>query len=269
MERWICPFCNFSQIIGEDSKQTNVVAIELDGALPFQSRYATQAYGCTNPECRRISLSLDLFGFITEGTLGRQRKYLTQRLLPRSSSKPQPDYIPYALREDYAEACAIRDLSPKAAATLVRRCLQGMIRDFCEIIDKKTLNDEIKALRALIDAGHSPSGVTEESVEAIDQVRGIGNIGAHMEKDIGLIVDVDPDEARVLIELVEMLFDEWYVARHRRQERLGRIKSIAKTKQEAKTGLISASSKDEGPTAKDGAIDEQKFGPSESTGTSE
>lgn len=81
MERWICPFCNFSQMIGDDSKQANVVAIELDGALPFQSSYATQAYGCTNPKCRRISLSLDLYGFITEGTLGRQRKYLEHFLL--------------------------------------------------------------------------------------------------------------------------------------------------------------------------------------------
>ena len=30
--------------------------------------------------------------------------------------------------------------------------------------------------------------------QAIDAVRSIGNIGAHMEKDINLIVDVDPEE---------------------------------------------------------------------------
>lgn len=121
-----------------------------------------------------------------------------------------------------------------------------MIRNFCGINDKRTLNDEIKALKVLVDGGHAPSGVTEESVEAIDQVRGIGNIGEHMEKDIDLIVDVDPNEAQVLIELVEMLFDEWYVARHQRQERLGRIKNIAETKHETKNGLIPASPNDEG-----------------------
>lgn len=245
MERWVCPFCNFAQIIDDNSKQTDTVRINLDGGLPSQTFYATQAYSCTNPKCRCISLSLDLFGFVYEGSYGRQRKYLTQRLLPRSSSKPQPDYIPYALREDYDEACAIRDLSPKAAATLVRRCLQGMIRDFCKIHDKKTLNDEIKALKALVDDGHAPSGVTEESVEAIDHVRRIGNIGAHMEKDIDLIVDVDPNEAQLLIELVEMLFDEWYVVRHQRQERLERIKNIAETKQEARKGPVSVDTKDE------------------------
>lgn len=137
--------CNFAQIISDNSKQTDVVAILLEGAIPFQSRYETQAYGCTNPGCRRISLSLNLYGFISHSDGGRQRKYLTQRLLPKFASKPQPEYIPYALREDYDEACSICDLSPKAAATLVQRCLQGMIRDFCKINDKRTLNDEIKA----------------------------------------------------------------------------------------------------------------------------
>ncbi len=236
MERWICPFCNFAQIIGDESKQTDRISIELDGALPYQTNYITTAYGCTNPKCRRISLTLELYGFIYSGSRGSQEKCLTLRLLPQSSSKPQPDYIPYALREDYDEACAIRDLSPKAAATLVRRCLQGMIRDFCKITDKRTLNDEIKALKALVENGHAPSGVTEESIEAIDQVRGIGNIGAHMENDIDLIVNVEPNEAQALIELVEMLFEEWYVARHQRKERLGQIKNIAEMKQEARKG---------------------------------
>jgi len=33
--------------------------------------------------------------------------------------------------------------------------------------------------------------------EAIDAVRKLGNIGAHMEKDINVIVDVDPEEAEL------------------------------------------------------------------------
>lgn len=234
MERWVCKFCNFAQMVDGSSKQTDHIDLDLADIRPPQSRYTITAYACTNPECRQLSLSIDLYGFITKNNVGYQQKYLTKILLPRSTSKPQPDYIPYALREDYDEACAIKHASPKAAATLVRRCLQGMIRDFCKITDKRTLNDEIKTLRAMIDDGRAPSGVTEESVEAIDQVRGIGNIGAHMEKDIDLIVDVDPNEAQVLIELVEMLFDEWYVTRHQRQERLGRIKAISVDKKEAR-----------------------------------
>tara|TARA_Y100000780_G_C13578217_1_gene375656 strand:- start:201 stop:824 length:624 start_codon:yes stop_codon:yes gene_type:complete len=152
-------------------------------------------------------------------------------LLPESKAKRQPEYIPLALREDYVEACKIRDLSPKAAATLARRCLQGMIRDFCDI-RKRTLFDEIKKLREKIDEGNAPKGVSAETMDAIDAVKAIGNIGAHMEKEIDLIVEVDPGEAQSLIELIEMLFDEWYIARHERQERLTRIKSIAAEKAE-------------------------------------
>ena len=236
MERWVCPFCNFAQMIGDDSKQIDIINITLQGASPAQTSYRTDAYGCTNPDCRHISLSLKLSGFIYKGGIGKQRTILVQRLLPKSTSKPQPNFIPFALRNDYDEACAIRELSPKAAATLVRRCLQGMIRDFCNISDKRNLDQEIKALKELVTDGRAPSGVTEESVQAIDKIRQIGNIGAHMEKDIDHIVDVDPNEAQVLIELVEMLFDEWYVARHQRQQRLERIKDIAEIKQEAKKG---------------------------------
>jgi hypothetical protein len=151
------------------------------------------------------------------------------QLMPESSATPQPDYIPDPITESYYEACKIIDLSPKASATLARRCLQGMIRDFCGIA-KGTLDAEIKELKAQVDQGKAPAGVTSESVEAIDHVRSIGNIGAHMEKDINLIVDVDPGEAQALIELIELLFDEWYVARDQRQKKLSHIAAIAADK---------------------------------------
>ncbi len=51
-----------------------------------------------------------------------------------------------------------------------------------------------------------------------------------MEADINVIVDVDPEEAQILIQLVELLFSEWYVAREARGRALARIKSIADNK---------------------------------------
>ena len=106
-----------------------------------------------------------------------------------------------------------------------------MIRDFCQIT-KGTLAKEIEALKEAVDGGRAPAGVTSETVEAIDHVRSIGNIGAHMEKEIDLIVSVDPDEAQVLIELVEMLFEEWYVARDARQKKLAAITKIGADKKQ-------------------------------------
>jgi len=45
-----------------------------------------------------------------------------------------------------------------------------------------------------------------------------------MEKDINIIVDVDPDEAAQLIGLIEILMKDWYITRY---ERLEHLKSVA------------------------------------------
>jgi hypothetical protein len=70
--------------------------------------------------------------------------------------------------------------------------------------------------------------------EAIDAVRKVGNIGAHMERDIDLIVDVDPNEAELLINLIEMLFQDWYINREERKKRLQSIVDIGSQKTDAK-----------------------------------
>ncbi|MGT2429378.1 hypothetical protein ACU4HD_12705 [Cupriavidus basilensis] len=44
--------------------------------------------------------------------------------------------------------------------------------------------------------------------DSIEAVRKIGNIGARMEKDIDVIVDVEPEEAGLLIGLIESLIDD-------------------------------------------------------------
>jgi hypothetical protein len=193
---------------------------------------------CANADCKELSMTIWLMttsGYAVNGWQDTKIKSVFQ-LLPSSSAKPQPDYIPAPLREDYNEACAVRDLSPKASATLARRCLQGMIRDFCKV-NKQTLDQEIKALRALVDAGAAPHGVTQESVDGIDHVRKIGNIGAHMEADVNLIVEIEPEEAQVLIELIETLFDEWYVAQYKRDQKFVNLKALADSKKEALQGL--------------------------------
>ncbi|MGA2896385.1 MAG: DUF4145 domain-containing protein [Acidobacteriaceae bacterium] len=132
---------------------------------------------------------------------------------------------------DYTEACLIAEKSPKASATLARRCLQGMIRDFHNI-QKDRLVDEIKVIKDRIDP---------LTWEAIDAVRSIGNIGAHMEKEINLIVDVDEGEAQELIKLIELLIDDWYVTRYNRQIQLASVMKIKAAKDAAKKAAAPAS----------------------------
>lgn len=132
-----------------------------------------------------------------------------------------PEYIPDSIKSDYYEANAIVDLSPKASATLARRCLQGMIRDFWGITGK-TLFKEIEALESKIPA---------DQWRVINGLRRLGNIGAHMESDVNTIVDIDPDEARKLLKLIELLFKDWYVQRHEREALYNEIIAADQEKQ--------------------------------------
>ncbi|MGI8425936.1 MAG: DUF4145 domain-containing protein [Actinomycetota bacterium] len=141
-------------------------------------------------------------------------------LVPSSKAKAFPDYIPTAVLADYREACAIRDLSPKGSATLSRRCLQGVLRDFWDVKSGR-LVDEIDQIKDKVDP---------LTWSAIDALRRLGNIGAHMEKDVNLIVDVDPDEAILLIDLIETLLREWYVAREERKARMSALVSAVSGK---------------------------------------
>ena len=232
---WTCGYCQMPQVATEVNFHRPWSLIHVGKNALGDVGAGWLALACQNQQCRQLSLSFRLTRTAQDIT---ERLYegeiiTTWQALPEPSGKPQPDYIPVVLRKDYEEACKIRDLSPKAAATLARRCLQGMIRDFGQVA-KHRLVDEIDALRKLVEDGKAPSGVTYESVDAIDHVRGIGNIGAHMEKDVDLIIDIDPGEAQVLIELIEMLFSEWYVQRHLRLERLAKIAAIREEKDNQK-----------------------------------
>lgn len=234
---WVCPWCDRPQAVVADNFQHSAEYIKFHSGADGRIGLGVLAYLCANPECQRTTIEIYLKPFVMVSynpTIDvAAPDIFRERVLPRGASRPQPDFIPQAIRADYYEACLIRDLSPKAAATLARRCLQGMIRDFCEI-SRPRLIDEINALRAAVDDGSAPRAVTIESVNAIDHVRSIGNIGAHMERDIDVIVEVDAGEAQALIELIELLMREWYVESNTRKQRLASITAIGEGKASAK-----------------------------------
>lgn len=233
-KNWTCPHCNRPQVVLSARRDLQKIQIWNDASDfgPVAAVILTNV--CANDACKKMSLSFGLFRRIREvNGFGLGEKLLFLRLLPESAAIPLPDYIPEVIRNDYVEACRIRDLSPKASATLSRRCLQGMIRDFCRI-SRSRLVEEIRELRSQIDSGSAPMGVQSDTIDAIDHVRSIGNIGAHMEADINVIVDVDPNEAQTLINLLELLFEEWYVARETRRQRLEAIGVVATAKIAAK-----------------------------------
>lgn len=233
---WDCPHCGRAQTVVDSRFQEIRHPINVGDIKEKDTSACAIAIGCCNVQCNKLTISFSVRKHVHAYTSNYKILYdsnplYVRRAIPESSAKPQPDCVPGPLVEDYVEACLIRDDSPKASATLARRCIQGMIRDFCKIT-KPTLAKEIEALKKAVDEGNAPAGVTTETVDAIDHVRSIGNIGAHMEKQIDLIIPVDPDEAQVLIGLIEMLFDEWYVARDTRRKRLAAISKIGAQKKQ-------------------------------------
>lgn len=217
---WTCPHCERAVTIssGRISTDNHVLYFEnAEGRRSFSSRFIV----CPNPQCRKFTLTASLHES-TRGPDGERfiKKVEEWSLVPNSKAKTFPSYIPQAILDDYREACLIRDLSPKASATLARRCLQGIIRDFWAAKPGR-LVDEIDQIRPHVDP---------LTWEAIDAVRKLGNIGAHMEKDINVIVDVDPEEAALLIGLIETVLREWYVAREERKIRMGAIVAAATAK---------------------------------------
>ncbi len=239
--RFQCPHCQTVQIVTDPKQHTTSDMFRVGHTAHGKVAIFARAVGCANEECQKITVDLTVApsAYNQNGNIRILSEFpslFSQRIFPFGSAKILPDYVPVALREDYAEACLIKDLSPKASATLIRRCLQGMIRDFCGI-SEKSLYLEISKLAKMVAEGKAPEGVSIESVEAINDVRSVGNIGAHMEADINQVVTVEPGEAQILIDLTESLFDEWYVARHKRQLRFGAVKALAESKKTAQSDL--------------------------------
>jgi len=224
---WTCPFCHRPTTVTDHDRSWETHRMGLHN--PHGLRELDTVFViCPNPECRQVTLRADLYRATRKSDvhLTWQRGQLidTWQLVPPSQAKVFPDYVPEAIRDDYKEACLIRDLSPKASATLSRRCLQGMIRDFWNV-KKPKLSQEIEAIKDEVDP---------LTWKAIDGVRNIGNIGAHMEQDIDLIIEVEPEEAGRLIWLIELLIKDWYISRREREEGLKTIQAVSEAKTKAK-----------------------------------
>lgn len=217
-----CSYCSGHSVLNKTNSAQDFKVFRLDGQKYRDIRSILSMAICVNSECGEITLGLCLeHGDYYPSSDGWkvEEKIQEWTILPESSAQPQPDYIPAPIRKSYTEACRIKELSPTASATLSRRCLQAMIHDFWGI-NKGNLYKEIEAL---------PDEVSPETLAAIHAVRQIGNIGAHMKFDTDTLVDVDVDEAAAMIDLIELLFDGWYIARYNRAEKLRRMtEAIAK-----------------------------------------
>jgi uncharacterized protein DUF4145 len=113
--------------------------------------------------------------------------------------------VPEDFAADYREACLVFTDSPKASAALSRRCLQHLLRGKAGM-KPADLNKEIHELLA-------SKALPSDLAGAVDAIRAIGNFAAHPMKstNTGEIVAVEAGEAELLLDVLESLFDFYFV----------------------------------------------------------
>lgn len=121
------------------------------------------------------------------------------------SRSPIPSEVPPEFTTDYREACLVLTDSEKASAALSRRCLQYLLREKAGIKRGDLANE----IQQVLDSKQLPGHLAED----LDAIRNIGNFAAHPIKSThtGEIVEVEPQEAEWLLNLLEGLFDFYFV----------------------------------------------------------
>ncbi len=132
---------------------------------------------------------------------------------PAVARTPIPDKVPEGIAKHYGAACRVLADSPEASAALSRRCLQHLLVERAGA-KKKDLADQIDEVVA---SKQLPMRLAYD----LHYVRVAGNFAAHptKSKGTGEIVEVEPGEAEWNLDVLEGLFQHYYVEEERAKER--------------------------------------------------
>jgi Domain of unknown function (DUF4145) len=199
-EPFRCPHC---AVTIQPTPELGVLATLPDGGLWFIWKNYCAA-------CREYIFQI---GFLANNKafMIRPQDYLAHADLsyfvyPKTAQRPPPPQgVPGDVLADYLEACLVLNDSSKASAALSRRCLQTFLRTVVQV-EASELRDEIQVV---IDSNILPSYIAEN----LNVVREIGNFAAHpnKSKQTGVIVEVEPGEAEWNLDVLESLFDFFFV----------------------------------------------------------
>ena len=187
-----CPHCRV-EFFPEPSRGTitgHSVGLSVPLRVPLSPKtnenWSWKATVC--PRCKKHTIWLcETMG---DGSYGPE--YM---VYPRSSARSVSELVPEALRTDYAEACEVLPISPKASAALSRRVLQAILSE--QGYEQKDLAKQIDDVRTDDDPAKALPTPLRDTIDAI---RNFGNFSAHRitDKTTLQIIDVDPEEAEWL-----------------------------------------------------------------------
>lgn len=192
-------------------------------------------YVCPHIACRKVEIAADAGAYpaLLKGEPAAAAEALRQnlpdavfrrRLMPPDHTGKEEfrtEEVPNEIYRDYDEACRLLPVSPSASATFARRCVQGMIRARFKIKPGK-LQNEIAALASM--------SVSQEILEALCTVRKLGKFKAMPEDDVRIIADILPEDAQRIIEIIELLLRDWFVAPSEHDRRLFDLRAASDRK---------------------------------------
>lgn len=196
-----CPHC---------TKAIFIETIETEIGEDTDSSFGIISYVC--PSCQKIVIKLiempknNVFSMNKTAIYNPEYIKSKNTVYPQNINRPPiPKEVPLKYATDYNEACLILNYSPKASATLSRRCLQSIIHDELNI-DYNNLNREI-------DDVIKNQKFNSQILALLHSLREFGNFGAHSTKDTksGEILEVEPGEAEYCLSILDAIFDFQFV----------------------------------------------------------
>ena len=171
------------------------------------------------PSCYKMIITLQK---IAESYTNNRRDHPTKNeyyIYPYTLAKKKSPskYVPEDIKKDYIEACTIVTLSPQASAALSRRCLQNAL-DVGLSIKEKNLSQAIKL-------AIENNKLSSHMYTYLETIREVGNYAAHQKKDqyTKEIISVVPEEANLLLDILEMLFEEIFDKPKIMQEKIEKV----------------------------------------------
>jgi transcriptional regulator with XRE-family HTH domain len=191
---------------------------------------------CKNAKCKKYSVVVTGVNENEDTVCGYGNDVTF--VYPNSDAKPVPTCVSAHIKKDYEEACAVRHISTKAAATLCRRCLHSMIIDFFEMKEdnqqkavskyEKSLKATRKELEKIWDNQHDEMRrfLSPLIMESIPGFCRIGDKATHEDAVSCMIFDDEEqakDLVRDMISFIEDRFTDWYGRRDNERSSYGAL----------------------------------------------
>jgi len=202
-----CPYCGLG--VRFETVNLNNTAGSRSATIITPSKIPLILHISACPTCGKPIIATHFEKTTTTGKL-----VVDTMILPDSVVRPVPKEVEAEapdLAEDFKEAVVVYPKSKKASAALSRRCLQFVLTHKGGA-KKKDLADQIDEVMP-----HLPAQLALN----VDAIRQVGNFAAHPIKSTssGEIVQVEEGEAEWLLEVLEELFEHYYVAPARANDR--------------------------------------------------